>query len=114
MAFDLLQRAAAALPDSELAWFNLGHAADRLQRYEVAARAFERAARINPKRMESTINRVAALVNLERCEEAIALARAILEQSPEQKSLYYYLYRCYSILKDTEAAKGALERYEAK
>ncbi len=45
--------------------------------------------------------------------EAIPLARSVLGDAPEQKQVYYYLYRCYSILGETEASQEALQKYEA-
>src|SRR5262249_6860074 len=47
-AHDLLHRAAEKLPDVAEAWFNLGLCAMRLEQWEEAREAMERAARLKP------------------------------------------------------------------
>lgn len=112
-AFAMLQRAAAALPDSEIASFNCGLAAMRLERWSEAADAFERAITLNPGRADSLLNRGIALVHLERWADAIGpLDRALaLQADPIQA--HYHLYQCHQALGNLEQAQAHLARYNA-
>ena len=104
-AIELLERAVAALPDDEIAWFNLGVAAMRLERWERAAEALGQATRLNPRRAEAFYNRGAALRRIKRCQEAVADLERALELQPELNNAHFYLYKCYLALGDEETAQ---------
>jgi len=112
-ALGFLERAAAELPDSEIAWYNLGLAAFRLERFDLAVEALGRAERINPARAEAWFNRGAALQKLDRCVEAVPELRRALELQPELSQAYFYLYVCHRALGDREASDDAYRRYSA-
>jgi tetratricopeptide (TPR) repeat protein len=112
-AAELLRRAATALPDSELVWFNLGLAAARLEEWSTAETAFARASEINPDRADSSLQRGIALQKLGKCEEAVAACRRALERDAGLTSAHYYLSICYSELGDAAAAAEHLRLYDA-
>jgi tetratricopeptide (TPR) repeat protein len=112
-AYQLLERAAGGLPDSELAQFNLGLAAIGLERWEVAERALGRAIELNPSRAESYLNRGIALQYLDLCDEAITVLKRGLELQPDLTQSHYYLYECYRRLGDEKAAAEHRRLYSA-
>jgi tetratricopeptide (TPR) repeat protein len=111
-AFDLLQRAAEGMPGSEMTWFNLGLAAGRLERWEEAERAMERAITLNPARADGYLHRGAALQRLERCPEAIPLLNRALSLDGNLMQAHYYLYFCYHAVGDYEASGEHRKLYE--
>jgi len=110
-ALDLLQRAASALPDSEVAWFNLGVAASRMENWEAAAEALGHAVTLNPERAEGWLNRGIALQNLKRCNEAIPVLEGALARQAGLGQAHYYLYVCHRNLGDEAAANSHLADY---
>jgi tetratricopeptide (TPR) repeat protein len=106
-ALTLLERASRELPDEEIAWFNLGLAALKLERWEAAERALLHATKINP-------SRASALQELGRCAEAIEALNRTLELAPDKTEAYYYLYACHAELGNHAAAQEALRRYNAR
>ncbi|MCP3978729.1 MAG: tetratricopeptide repeat protein [bacterium] len=110
-AFDLLQRAAADLPDSEIAQFNLGLAAIRLERWEEAASALGRAAELNPSRAEAHLNRGIALTYVQRFEDATVPLLRSVELQPDLTQAHYYLYQCYKNLGQPEQSNAHLLLY---
>jgi len=113
-AVDLLERVVAEIPDSEIAWFNLGLAAFKLERWEIAEQALSTTTRINPERAEAFFNRGGALQKLGRCHEAIDDLKQALTLQPEMAQAYYYLYECHRMLGNKEEAKEALRRYNER
>ena len=111
-AFALLQRAADGLPDHEPANFNLGLAALRLERWDVAERAFEHALKQNSGRAESRLNRGIALQSLQRFDEAIAELQQALAVQPDLFQAHYYLYESYRQLGDTVRSVEHLQKYQ--
>lgn len=106
-ARDLLARAAPALGGSdyaEPAWYNLGTAAFKLERWEEAAGAFGEALAINPQRGEGHYKQGLALHKLGRWREALAAFSRTLELLPDKKDAHYYLASCHSQLGDAAAA----------
>jgi len=110
-AFELLLRAAPDFPNSEAAWYNLGQAAYRLERWAVAADALEKASALNANRVESWQNRGIALFELERFEEAIAPLERALALDSSRHQVYYYLAGCYGAVGRKDDAAIATERY---
>lgn len=116
-ARELLARAAPALAESgyaEPAWYNLGTANFKLERWAEAADAFAQASAVNPDRLESLWKRALALHHLERCGEAVALLRTVLERDPAKRDAHYYLSGCYAKLGDAAAAARESALFNAK
>jgi len=116
-ARSLLSRAAPQLGNTdyaEPAWYNLGNAAFKLERWDEAARAFTEALTVNPKRVEGHFKRGIALFHLERCGEAVAALRRTLELQPDKRDAHYYLAGCYAKLGDAAAAARENALFNAK
>jgi tetratricopeptide (TPR) repeat protein len=111
-ALPLLERAAAALPASEIAAFNLGLAATRLERWDVAERALARAVALNPARAEGALYLGVALRGLGRCADAIGSLDRALTLAPDLSAAHYYLYECHKALQHPADALRHRELYE--
>ncbi|MXX73790.1 MAG: tetratricopeptide repeat protein [Holophagales bacterium] len=104
-ALDLFRRASEELGHLEAVWYNLGFAAYRAERWEEAAEALDRAAQLNPERVENAFFSGLALVELERWEEAIPRLLRTLELDPARRLAHYNLWVCYKSLgREAEAA----------
>lgn len=112
-AFEILEHAAPKVAKDEIAWFNLGLAATRLERWEVAVDAYTRALALRPDRDASRLSLVTALHALGRWEASIDAAEELLRRSPGTYQAQYYLYACHTELGNDEAAKEALAAYDA-
>lgn len=110
-ALELLEPAARALPGNELAWYSLGLAAARLERWPLAAEAFARAAELDPANAVTRLNLGTAQARLGRCEEAVATLEGLLADHPETWQAFYWLARCYAELGDDERSRDAMARY---
>lgn len=116
-ARELLARAAPELAETgyaEPAWYNLGTANFKLERWAEAADAFAQALTVNPDRLESLWKRALALHHLERCAEAVTLLRTVLERDPAKRDAHYYLSGCYAKLGDAAAAARESALFNAK
>lgn len=111
-ALPYLRRAAFAMSDSEIAWFNLGLAALKADNLMESEEAFGRAARINPTRPDIYLNRGAALTRLERYDEAVEQLTQALQLDGSLKNAHYYLYRAYLALGEQAKAAEHRARYE--
>jgi tetratricopeptide (TPR) repeat protein len=106
-ALALLARAAPELGGTayaEAAWYNLGNAAWKLERWEEAARAYQQASAVNASRVDSHYRRGVALFHLSRCQEAVAVLKHVLELQPDKRDAHHYLAGCYTSLGDAAAA----------
>ncbi len=106
-ARELLARAAPGLGDThyaESAWYNLGTAAFKLERWEESARAFAEAIAVNGERTESHWKRGIALFHLGQWRDAVAELQRTLALSPDKHDAHYYLASCYQQLGDATAA----------
>ncbi|MCH9649322.1 MAG: tetratricopeptide repeat protein [Deltaproteobacteria bacterium] len=112
-AFELLERAAPHFPELEAAWYNLGMAAYRLEKWETVAEAFEKASALNPERPDSIYFAGIGASKLGRCQGAVALLKKALEMDAKRNQAHYYLYDCYRQLGDAAAAARHLEAYRA-
>lgn len=110
-AFDLLQRAAELQADSEVAWYNLGLAAMKLERWENAEQAFARAATLHPDRAETLLNQGISLYNLSRCPEAILTLERALSLKAPLPAAHYYLHHCHKALGHEQEMRRHLELY---
>jgi tetratricopeptide (TPR) repeat protein len=116
-ARDLLARAAPALAGSgyaEAAWYNLGSAAFKLERWEEAANAFAEASAVHPERSESHFKRGVALFHLGRWGDAVGSLRRALELQPERRDVHYFLAGSYTQLGDSAAAARHRALFEEK
>lgn len=112
-AFELLERAAPHFPELEAAWYNLGMAAYRLEKWETVAEAFEKASALNQERPDSVYFAGIAASKLGRCQGAVALLKKALEMDAKRNQAHYYLQDCYRQLGDAAAAARHLEAYRA-
>ncbi len=112
-AIGLLERAAEGLPDNDVAWYNLGLAAIRLERWNVAADALSRADELKPGDPGLAMNLGTALARAGRCESALGVLGALVETHPERFQAHYWRWWCFKSAGDLEAAGEALRRYEA-
>ncbi len=112
-AYALLSRAAPRLGHEEAAWFNLGVASVRLERWREALEAFARAIERNESRAESHFYRARALRELGRCTEAIPHLERGLELNPRKDlSQYERLAECYEAVGDPAKATAARTRLQ--
>lgn len=114
-ARELLARAAPQLggtPLAEPAWYNLGLASYKLERWTEAADAFAQAATINSGRPETHFQRGMALYRAERCAEAVPALRRALELKPERREARYYLAWCLDAVGERDAAAVERELYQ--
>lgn len=112
-AYPILERAAALMEDSDLAWFNLGLAAADLQRWVEAEAAFDRAVGLAPRFLKARIQRAQARLRLGRVDEAAADAQAALEQDPAARDAVLILYHCARERGDEKEARRLLRRHDA-
>ncbi len=110
-AYDLLSRAAGALPRNELAQLNLGLAAIRIERWSEAEAALSRAVAINPSRAQAHFNLGISLSYLERYDEAIKTLEHGLTLDPSFANAHYYLWLCHRNSGRADEAKKHLAIY---
>lgn len=116
-ARELLARAAPALAGSgyaEAAWYNLGSAAFKLERWEEAASAFAEAIAVHPERAESHFKSGVAFFRLGRWSDAVGSLRRALELQPDRRDVHYFLAGSYGQLGDTAAAARHRALFEEK
>ncbi len=111
-ALSALEPAARALPGNELAWYSLGLAAVRLERWQLAAEALARAVELDPSNPASRLNLGTAQARLGRCEAAVASLEALLGDHPGTWQAHYWLATCYAELGDDAKAREAMARYQ--
>lgn len=109
-ALEILKRATALLPDSDLAWFNLGLAAERLERWPEAEAAFESAVSLNPRFAKAVARRGIARLRLGRIPEACADGKRALELQPGLQQARYLLRLCEKTMEDEATAGERLRR----
>lgn len=112
----LLARAAPELAGSgyaEPAWYNLGTASFKLERWAEAADAFAQAIAVNPERLESHWKRAIALFHLQHCGEAVPILRTVLARDPSKRDAHYFLSDCHARLGDPAAAKRELALFNS-
>lgn len=113
-ARELLARAAPALGGTVYAgaaWYNLGLAAFKLERWGEAADAFAEAGALEPQRVEIHYQLGIALHRAGRCAEAIAPLRRAAELQPERAATHYYLAECLEMNGERDAANRERELY---
>ena len=111
-AFELLSRAIPHFEDQEAAWFNLGLAALRLEKWDETVRCFEHAVAINEQRPESYSHLGTGLRQLGRCAEAVVALEAALALDASRVVDYYYLSKCYLEIGERDKATTAMREYD--
>ena len=109
----MLARAVELNPANELAWYNLGLAQMRLEKWADAEKALSRAREINPGRSETLLQLGRALHKQKHCAQAIEPLQASLALKPGQAAVHFELYACYTELGETAAAQEQLAKYQA-
>lgn len=99
--------------DNEYAWFFLGCAHFEKGELGSALKAFVRALEIAPSYLGAMVNLGHTLRLLGRHDEAIRLARQILQRSPEDADALYLLGLTFFARGDVAAATTHLERFLA-
>jgi tetratricopeptide (TPR) repeat protein len=107
-AAGLLRRAVEASPGLEMAWFDLGVAALRLDRWEEAREAFARAGALKPDRPETFLYLGEALLKLDRFREAVAPLRRALALRPALPEAHASLSDCYRRMGEADQADREL------
>jgi tetratricopeptide (TPR) repeat protein len=108
-AAGLLRRAVEASPQLEMAWFDLGVAALRLDRWDEARKAFERAGALKPDRPETFLYLGEALLKLGRFSDAVAPLRRALALRPAMPEAHASLSDCYRRMGETAEADRELK-----
>lgn len=109
-AFDLLRCAVALEPESLNAWFELGVAAHRLQRFALALRAFRMVARLQPEAPAARFNVGSLLFERGRYAEAFETLRDTLALQPAYPNALRLLGWAAQRLGRKVAAHGILAR----
>jgi tetratricopeptide (TPR) repeat protein len=112
-AYELLSRISRGARD-EVAWFNLGLAALRLERWEEASAAFRESIQRNPRRPGGYRNLGTALWEAGRCAEAIPVLERAAELEPDRVSTWYYLAKCHQSDGDAARAAEAMSEYRRR
>ncbi len=112
-AIELLERAAPYFPEMEALWYNLGMAAWKVKRWETSATSYDKAAQLNPARIDAFFFGGLAWANLKRCEDAMAPLLRTVEMDPSRALAHYHLSTCYARQGDQEAAQKHRTLYEA-
>jgi hypothetical protein len=91
-------------PQNFNAWYNLGVALDKLQRYSDAIEALRQAVRINPEFAQAWHNLGYAYVHLKRPNDGINAFRQALRINPENADVWFNLGVAYLMVGDRGAA----------
>jgi len=101
-------------PDlGERDFFNAGVGLYQIENYEGAARAFSRAAEMNPFNRDARLNLAQTLSLSEKFEELIPAARALIEVDPRNALGWIFLTRAFSETEQTEEANRIFTEYQA-
>lgn len=105
-AFTVAQEEARKNPQDGHAWFNMGTALVKLERYQEAANAFDQARRRTlPWRMYwYQFGPFEAYYQVGRYEDVLSLAQSTLINAPELEEAYYWRGRVYMAQGATQAA----------
>lgn len=91
-------------PKNFNAWYNLGVASDRLERYADAVDALRKAVRINPEIAQAWHNLGYAYVHLKQPNDGIKAFRQALRINPEYADVWFNLGVCYLMVGDRGTA----------
>ncbi len=107
----LLSRAAIALPDQPIAWYNYGMAAIKVEAWKQACEALAKANQLEPGQPGTLLNLGIAFAKAERYQESISVLEELATAHPELHNAQYYLSICYRQTDDSERASMAMERF---
>ena len=113
-AFEILSALTTSMESDEALWFNLGVAAMKVERWQVAADAFGRAGKLNPGRADTWFQRGWALREAGQCGAAIEAMQAGLAIEPDRTNTYYHLSVCYAQVGDQAGAAKAMAEYRRR
>ena len=115
-AYPLLRRASAALPEEPSAWYNLGLAAKKTERWEEAVSALQRALALRadwPPALRALADTQAKAGS---CPAAVLTARRAAEVDAANPDPYVTLFNCLQAMGDhagAQAAKAEHDRMKA-
>ncbi len=93
-AYAVLRRVVTLDATFEMAWFNLGVSAWRLEKWDEAREAFQKSGSLKPNRAESFLFLGESLRKLNRCEEALPAFRHAVELRPDLREAHAGLAAC--------------------
>lgn len=99
-----------AIPDSAVAWYNLGLSWQHLNRHAKAAEAYRRAVRLKPDNTDAVINLGLSQKELNQADEAMQSAKAALKLAPRHSRALNLAGTLHAGKNEHEAAADAFQR----
>ena len=99
-----------AIPDSAVAWYNLGLSRQHQNRHAKAAEAYQRAVRLAPDNTDAVINLGLSQKELEQTDAAMQSAEAALELAPRHPRALNLAGTLHAGKNEHEAAADAFQR----
>lgn len=112
-AIELLRLAAEGLPNHEIAWYNYGLAAVRLEQWSDAAEALEKAISLEPGNVTARLNLGTVLAKSARCGRALEVLDALVADHPDRWQAHYWRWWCRNESGDAAGAAEALAAYQS-
>lgn len=113
-AYPFLQRAATALPNEPVAWYNLGLAAKKTERFAEAVTALTRALDLREDWPPALRALAEALAKTGDCAGAVVAAKRAGDLDAASADPFVTLYNCYQSMGDGRAAAAAKAEYERR
>ncbi|HEX5043362.1 MAG TPA: tetratricopeptide repeat protein [Candidatus Polarisedimenticolaceae bacterium] len=113
-AYPLLARASALLPEEPSAWYNLGLAAKKTERFDEAVSALQRALGLRPDWAPALRALADAQARSGACATAVITARHAAQVDPGNADPYVTLFNCLQIMGDAAGAEEAKREYEKR
>jgi tetratricopeptide (TPR) repeat protein len=113
-AYPLLQRATAALPEEASAWYNLGLAAKKIERWEEAVSALQRALALRADWPPALRALADAQAKSGACPAAVGTARRAAEVDAAHPDPYVTLFHCLQEMGDHAGAQAAKAEHERR
>ena len=99
-----------AIPDSAVAWYNLGLSRQHLSRHAKAAEAYQRAVRLKPDNTDAVINLGLSQKELNQVDAAMQSAKAALKLAPHHPRALNLTGTLHAGKNEHEAAADAFQR----
>ena len=99
-----------AIPDSAVAWYNLGLSRQHLNRHTKAAEAYRRAVRLKPDHADAVVNLGLSQKELKQADAAMQSAKAALEIAPRHPRALNLAGTLHAEKNEHQAAAEAFER----
>jgi len=113
-AYPLLARASALLPEEPSAWYNLGLAAKKTERFDEAVAALQHALSLRADWAPALRALADAQAKTGACAAAVATARRAAEVDPASAEPYVTLVNCLQTMGDQAGAAEARREYEKR